>query len=222
MSEVTTNLNCMCASYGLDPRLGDYKSLAALNDQEILDDLRRWAEDNAGETVRPTGKNMRNLNPIIRDAGDGPALELAWWGYLVGGEPAKFPSINTRSERLQQKPGNMKGRALVPATSWFEMQKPSRDWYSFGLNDLEVFSIAAVTQQGRPTGGDPVTCYSLVMRPARDDLADIHDRMPMLVPPRFAEEWLDPGVGPSTELIDEALEASRELTELVTAQRRPR
>ena len=54
----------MCASYGLDPRFTDTELLAAA-DEAVLEGLRGWAEQNARETVRPTGKNLRNLNPIV-------------------------------------------------------------------------------------------------------------------------------------------------------------
>jgi len=210
----------MCASYDLDPRFGDYKDFARANDREMMQNLRSWAETNAGETLRPTGKNLRNLNPIIRQTTDGPSIEAAWWGYLVGGQPSKFPSINTRSERLQQKPGAMEGRAIVPATSWLEMQKPSRDWYRFSLGGRELFGMAAVTQRGFPAGGDEVTCYSIVMHPARDDLAELHDRMPLLIPGAFAEEWLAGEA--SRELIDAALDAGHEVAERVSATAEPR
>lgn len=205
----------MCASYGLDPRIGDYRSLAAANDLEMIENLRAWAEKNAGETLRPTGKNLRNLNPIVTGSESGRVLELAWWGFLIGGAPSKFPSINTRSERLQEKPGNAKGRALVPATSWFEMQKPSRDWYDFDTGG--VFAMAGVTQTGRIGDEPPVTCYSIVMQPARADLVGIHDRMPLLVPEAFYDEWLDPTATPTRELIDAVLDASREFSEQVRA-----
>ena len=39
----------MCASYGLDPRFTDTELLAAA-DEAVLDGLRAWAEENAGET----------------------------------------------------------------------------------------------------------------------------------------------------------------------------
>jgi putative SOS response-associated peptidase YedK len=135
----------------------------------------------------------------------------------VGGEPAKFPSINTRSERLQQKPGNLAGRAIVPATSWLEMQKPSRTWYRYDLGAPELFGMAAVTQRGIPTGGEPVTCYSIIMQPARDDQAPIHDRMPLLIPASFTQDWLAADVPPSRELMDAALDAGREMTARVRA-----
>lgn len=207
----------MCASYGLDPRFTETEFLAAA-DEAVLDGLRTWANQNAGETLRPTGKNLRNLNPIVVQPEATPLVESAWWGFLVGGEPAKFPSINTRSERLQDRPGGLRTRALVPATSWFEMQKPQRQWHEFTVDDGALFNMAAVTQRGRATDGSWFTCYSIVMRPASDHLSAIHDRMPLLVPASLSHDWLT--AKPTREIIDEALIASDALGERVTA--RPR
>jgi putative SOS response-associated peptidase YedK len=207
----------MCASYGLDPRFTDAELLEAA-DEEVLEGLRGWAEENAGETVRPTGKNLRNLNPIVVQPDTAPTLEPAWWGFLVGGEPSKFPSINTRSERLQDRPGGLKTRALVPATSWFEMKKPERVWHEFLVDDGALFGMAAVTQRGRTTDGAWFTCYSIVMRPAPDHLADIHDRMPLLVPASLSHDWLT--AAPTREIIDEAIAASDEIAARVLS--RPR
>ena len=77
--------------------------------------------------------------------------------------------------------------------------------------------MAGVTQTGRIGDEPPVTCYSIVMQPARDDLVGIHDRMPMLVPEAFYDEWLDPAATPTRELIDAVLDASREFSEQVRA-----
>lgn len=207
----------MCASYGLDPRFTDAELLTAA-DEAVLDGLRAWADENAGETVRPTGKNLRNLNPIVVQPDAAPILEPAWWGFLVGGEPSKFPSINTRSERLQDRPGGLKTRALVPATSWYEMKKPERVWHEFLVDDGALFGMAAVTQRGRTADGTWFTCYSIVMRPAPDGLADIHDRMPLLIPASLSHDWLT--AEPTREIIDEAIAASDEVAARVTA--RPR
>jgi putative SOS response-associated peptidase YedK len=207
----------MCASYGLDPRFTDAELLTAA-DEAVLDGLRAWADENAGETVRPTGKNLRNLNPIVVQPDAAPTLEPAWWGFLVGGEPSKFPSINTRSERLQDRPGGLKTRALVPATSWYEMKKPERVWHEFLVDDGALFGMAAVTQRGRTADGTWFTCYSIVMRPAPEGLADIHDRMPLLIPASLSHDWLT--AEPTREIIDEAIAASDEVAARVTA--RPR
>ena len=207
----------MCASYGLDPRFTDAEVLAAADDA-VLEGLRTWAEENAGETIRPTGKNLRNLNPLIVQPDAAPTLEPAWWGFLVNGGPAKFPSINTRSERLQERPGGAKSRALVPATSWYEMQKPSRQWNEFIIDDGTLFGMAAVTQRGRTADGEWYTCYSIVMRPAPDHLVELHDRMPLLIPASLSHDWLT--ASPSREIIDEAILASDEMAARVQA--RPR
>jgi putative SOS response-associated peptidase YedK len=208
----------MCASYGLDPRFTDAELLAEA-DEAVLDGLRSWAEKNAGETLRPTGKNLRNLNPVIVDAGDSAVLESAWWGYLVDGAPARFPSINTRSERLQDRPGGLRSRAIVPSTGWYELQKPDRVWHEFGLGAGVVFGMAAVTQRGRTPDGQWTTCYSIVMRPAPAHLAALHDRVPVLIPTAFAQDWLS--AEPSRELIDQALLEAASLDERVRAEPRP-
>ncbi|MFK0403685.1 SOS response-associated peptidase family protein [Microbacterium sp. NPDC090225] len=207
----------MCASYGLDPRFTDAELLAEA-DADVLDGLRQWAQQNAGETLRPTGKNLRNLNPVVVDADGQTALEPAWWGFLVNGEPAKFPSINTRSERLQERPGSLKTRALVPATGWFEMKKPERVWHEFGMGGGTLFGMAAVTQRGRTADGEWFTCYSIVMRPAPAHLVDVHDRMPVLIPTAFAHEWLT--AQGDRELIDEALLAAASLDDRVAVTAR--
>lgn len=204
----------MCASYGLDPRFTETELLDGVDDA-VLEGLRSWAEGNAGETLRPTGKNLRNLNPVLRDVDGETTLEPAWWGFLVDGQPARFPSINTRSERLQERPGALKARALVPATGWYELKKPERVWHDFGLDSGALFGMAAVTQRGRTADGEWFTCYSIVMRPAPEHLAAIHDRMPVLIPTTFAREWL--AAQGDRELIDEALLAAASLDDRVVA-----
>lgn len=206
----------MCASYGLDPRFEDDDFVDVL-DTELLRSLRTWAEGNANETLRPTGKNLRNLNPILVSRDDAPALELGWWGYLVDGEPAKFPSINTRSERLQQRPAALSGRAIVPVTCWFEMQKPSRTWYGFGERNHALLGLAAVTQRGRTSDGASFTCYSIIMQPAAAQVAAVHDRMPILIPAEFALEWLGSAARPG-DLLEVAVNESVAMSERLLAE----
>lgn len=208
----------MCASYGVDPRFPDAELLAEA-EESLIEELRAWAESNAGETLRPTGRNLRNLSPIVVDADGRAALEPAWWGFLVNGEPARFPSINTRSERLQERPGALRSRALVPATGWYELKKPDRVWHEFGLDTGALFGMAAITQRGRTADGQWYTCYSIVMRPAPAHLADVHERMPVLIPTAFARDWLS--AQGDRELIDEALLAAASLDERVVAAARP-
>ncbi|GAB3601293.1 SOS response-associated peptidase family protein [Microbacterium tumbae] len=204
----------MCASYGLDPRFTDAELLAEV-DAEVLEGLREWAARNAGETLRPTGRNLRNLNPLLVSRDGDAAREAAWWGYLVNGEPARFPSINTRSERLQEQAGGARMHAIVPATGWFELQKPDRVWHEFGLEEGTLFGMAAVARRARMSDGGWITCYSVVMRPAPAHLVGLHDRMPVLIPATFAHEWLTSDAG--RDVVDEALSSAASLDERVRA-----
>ena len=200
----------MCASYGLDPRFTD-DDYQAVVDSAVLDGLRDWAARNDGEILRPTGKNLRNLNPLVTDPS---TLELGWWGYLVNGAPASFASINTRSERLAQTKGALPARAIVPVSFWREMAKPSRVWHHFSAPGNELLGLAAVTRPGRTADGAEYTCYSIVMQPAAPHLAHIHDRMPLLINPGFAEEWLT-AKNPGADLLDAALSASAPINESI-------
>lgn len=205
----------MCASYGLDSHFTD-PDLFSAADAATIAELRVWAAENEGKTLRPTGINARNLNPLLVPKGaDAARLTPAWWGYLVDGKPAGFPSINTRIERLIDRPGNAKRRAIVPATKWFELQKPAQVWHRYDLGDGAIFGLAAVAQLGRTSDGTDYICYSIVMRDAPPETAAIHDRMPLLITPEASDVWLH--AEPSREVLEHTLEASAALASRVRA-----
>ncbi len=206
----------MCASYGLDPRIGDYASFAAAHDTAAMQSLLAWAEANEGAVIRPTGRIARNLNPVIRGAN----FERAWWGFLANGEPVKFPSINTRVESLLDKPGKANKRVLVPASYWFEHEKPSKTRYAFTLPGRELFGIAAIAQTARLDEGT-ITTYSIVTQPAAAHITDIHDRMPLVIAPSMYASWLDEGLQGSRELVEAAAASSAELVPRVLAAADP-
>lgn len=206
----------MCASYGLQIKAAEIDELFQFDERTQIAEIAAWLDQYGDDVLKPTGRIERKLNPIVQEGTHGRMATLAWWGYLVGGLPAKWPSINTRSERLRERPTSAQGRALIPATEWFEFEQPSKRKWSFSTGEL--FAMAAVTQPGKPVDGDRVTCYSIVMQPARPDQAHIHDRMPLLLPQSFFNEWLAPNEPTSAHLIDAALDAGREVTGLVSAR----
>lgn len=213
----------VCSSYGLDSRF-DPEAWQSVIDARLLEQLCARAAGAAPaatrtETLRPTGIGLRNLNPLFCADESGKRLELldAWWGYLVDGKPATFPSLNTRSERLRTAPGVMKQRGIIPASTWFEKRKTDGGWFEFRDGD-QLLGIAAVVRPGRLPDGTEFTCYSMVMQPSPERLASIHDRMPLVLPSSFASTWLDQREAPSAELIDAALDAGAELRSRIHAK----
>lgn len=78
--------------------------------------------------------------------------------------------------RVENRPGGLKGRGIIPSTVWGELKKPERVSHEFALDSRALFGTATVTQRGRAADGEWFTCYSVVMRPAPPHLPGIHDR----------------------------------------------
>jgi putative SOS response-associated peptidase YedK len=201
----------MCASYGLEPGFNGDEWVDHIADG-MLEALRDWATDNGGRVLKPTGIRARNLNPIFVSTEE---LTPGWWGYLQDGAAAKFPSINSRSERLAQSSRPLPKRAIVPASHWREFQQPSKTLHHLSDNG-RLLGLAAVTRAGRTADGAEFTCYSLVMRPAAPQIESVHDRMPLLISPEFTDEWLESDA-PAGALLAGAIAASQALSERITA-----
>ena len=204
----------MCASYGLDPRFPGYREYRrGLISLATVNGMVAWVVGNDGATIRPTGKNLRNLNPIIQHGN----LVTAWWGQIVGGEPAKFPSINTRLERVLSSPGLANKRVLIPLSEWYEYQKPAKTRYA--MSSESPFMLAGLTTQGRLADASEFTCYSIITGPPAPQLAVIHDRMPLVLPTAFFDDWLDPTSKGSRSLVEAAIAASDSIAAEFTARR---
>ena len=205
----------MCASYGLQLLPEDLEDFPTLNEKTLDSTVAEWFHENFGTVVRPTGINLRNLNPIVR----GDRFELAWWGRIVDGAPAEFPSINSRLERVQERPGMANQRALIPATGWYEYQKPTKTRYAMASGI--PFAFAGLTTSGRLADGSIYTCYSIITGPATPQLEVIHGRMPLVIPSEFFDEWLDPDAQGSRALVDATITAHESIADGFSARLAP-
>lgn len=133
----------MCASYGLGGGTGgrlpyDLEPMSEQGPQGLLDE---WMRGHNG-SAKITGKNARNLNPVIHTFDGGRDLALGWWWLWVGNAPAKFSAFNARDDNLLGRAWKspFQRRAILPAT-WY-IEKKVR----FHLPEDEVFGIAAITR----------------------------------------------------------------------------
>ncbi|PKB25945.1 putative SOS response-associated peptidase YedK [Novosphingobium kunmingense] len=123
---------------------------------------------------------------------EGRARAMAWGFPLVlkgrRGQPLKpKPVTNARDDKLATafwRDSFARRRCLVPVSQWAEPRGPTgrmtRSWYA--LPDREVIAVAGLWRH-TPEWGD---CYTLVMADASPWMADVHDRMPVILDP---EEW---------------------------------
>ncbi len=136
------------------------------------------------------------------------------------GEPAKFPAINARVEGLAGSgawSGPLKSRrGLVPATEYYE--KGHR--FALPEEPKGLFAFAGLWNVTKTPDDQWMVSYAIVTQPAAPHIASIHDRMPLILPREFYDEWLDPTRTGDQDLLDEAVAASRPLGERLQISQR--
>lgn len=112
------------------------------------------------------------------------------WGYhLSDGKRI----INARSETAAQKAmfadGIRQRRCLIPAQHYYEWEKADgrKVKYAIEPKDSNGFFLAGIY---RMEAGKPV--FTVLTRNAAEDIAFIHERMPVILPNEAASDWLNP------------------------------
>nr|MDT0657802.1 SOS response-associated peptidase [Micromonospora sp. DSM 115978] len=145
--------------------------------------------------------------PIVRisDRLGGPVLSVARWGLLPSwARDARGAArmINARAETVATSSAYARPfarrRCLVPADGWYEWVRRDgggKQPYFMTLAEGGVLAFGGVWSVWRGAGEPVLTC-SVVTTAAVGDLALVHDRMPLLLPPRRWAAWLGSGADP--------------------------
>lgn len=134
----------------------------------------------------------------------GDMLRTMVWGFplaqksKVTGQPLKpRPVNNTRADKLDSfmwRWSFEERRCLIPVTEFAEAEGESgnktRTWFS--LPDSHIFAVAGIWKQTDEWGA----AYSMVMTEACVHVADVHDRMPVILRPDQWQAWTE---GPPEE-----------------------
>lgn len=149
--------------------------------------------------------NIAPTQPVLvvrRESPAGPRrAALLRWGLIPAGgpEPGR-PLINARAETAATLPSFRdafrRRRCLVPADGFYEWMGPRgrpRQPMLIRLKDARPFALAGLWEPPTTTGEveNVGTCTILTTGP-NALLAEIHDRMPVILGPEEGEGWLDP------------------------------
>ena len=186
--------------------------------------------------VRPTDQ-VPILLKTLEDRNDPsselvPRAALAQWWLTPPFSPvlrSKYPTFNARSETVTEKPtfrsAIVNQRAVLPAIGYFETQKsgptpvphyiapPSGLLYFAGLYSWWKDPAADPDDPGRWH-----LTTTMLTQQATGALADIHDRMPVILDHDSIDEWIDPRTRGDRLLVDATVAASATLSEQLHAE----
>ena len=159
--------------------------------------------DHYGLTAIPAFTGSYNIAPsaeipVIRYHPDRePAV--CHWGFIPHWvkEPVLKP-INARVETLTEKPyfrdAFRQRRCLIPANGYYEwrVEAGRKQPYFIRMKGADLFSFAGLWSSWQGPDG-PVESCVIITTAAKEELVEIHDRMPAIIEPDNYDAWLDAG-----------------------------
>jgi len=138
-----------------------------------------------------------NANPYV--------ITVSAWGFRP--EWADWrdvtPVINARAETVASKPYFWQAfqtkRCLVLADGFYEWQRTGKGKrpYRITLKTGEPFAFAGLWSMGRDGQGRPWSTFAMITTEANRLVAQIHNRMPVILHPEDEAIWLNPEASPA-------------------------
>jgi putative SOS response-associated peptidase YedK len=218
----------MCGRY-VSPAQAEMERYWELADAQIRDPLAQRFN------ISPTA-----IVPMLRLGDDGTLEEVAArWGLIpFWWKAAKPPRLtfNARSEEAATKPmwchPASKARCLVPVMGWYEWKEIERvdpatgevtkakQPYFIRLPGGRPIAFAGLMSRRNIEGDNSEFTCAILTRDAAGPAADVHSRMPVVLPKDAEAAWLDPALTDATAAIGLAREFS--VTEFVHYPVNPR
>lgn len=144
--------------------------------------------------------------PVVRlaAAGDKRELSLLKWGLVPFW--SKDPTIgnrliNARSETAREKPAFRdafkKRRLLIPASGFYEWknEEHGKQPYFITAKNRELLSLAGLWERWDQGPEQPLETFTILTTEPNPLVAELHNRMPVIIPPQSFAAWLDPLTG---------------------------
>jgi putative SOS response-associated peptidase YedK len=139
--------------------------------------------------------------PIVR-AGKATPRECAMvrWGLVPSwakDEKMGARMINARGETVAEKPSFRSAvksrRCLIPADGFYEWVRTGdgKQPHFVHFSDGRVFAFAGLWERWDKGEGEPLETCTIITTTPNDLLADLHDRMPVILPADHFTEWLE-------------------------------
>lgn len=167
-------------------------------------------EEPPEEVIAPSW-NVAPTDPVYAVVQkDQRQLRVLRWGLVPSwSKDAKGAArmINARVESLRDKPAFRKAyatrRCLVPADGYYEwkVEGASKQPWFLSDRDHHPLAMAGLYEHWKSPDGEWLSTCTIITTSAPDELGEIHDRTPLLVPRRHWALWLDAAVSDPAELL---------------------
>ena len=159
--------------------------------ERILEELNR---KNTPENLKTSGEIFpSDVVPVLANSRRQDVQPFAMrWGYSF---PGGRPVINARAETAAEKPlfrdGMRQRRCLIPASSYFEWERREgqKTKYAIRPAGAEMLYLAGIYHLENHDGA-VIPSFAILTRSAAPEIAFIHYRMPVILPPDCARDWL--------------------------------
>jgi putative SOS response-associated peptidase YedK len=134
-----------------------------------------------------------------------PDGKRAWWKKPL--KELRLATFNARAETVAEKPfyrsAFKRTRCLIPASGYYEWQtigKEKQPFY-FTRRDGQIITIAGLWSEwtNPETGKSQNTCAMIITGPNKF-VAEVHDRMPVILEEKQFDAWLDDSAIPASLL----------------------
>jgi putative SOS response-associated peptidase YedK len=129
-------------------------------------------------------------------------LDRLLWGLIphwVKDEKGGRRPVNARAETISTLPSfkdaYKRRRCLLPVDSFFEWKATkgasAKQPFAIGMKSGEPFAIAAIWENWKRPGTEEwVRTFAVLTTTANELMSEIHDRMPVIIPPESYDHWL--------------------------------
>lgn len=131
---------------------------------------------------------------LLRSSPQGMMIDYLNWGWAPHWATRMQKPINARVEKVAESKFYRQvwpHRCVIPANGWYEWVDeggPRKQPYYIHLKNHHPMFFAAI---GEFDGNEERNGFVIITADAEGGLLDVHDRRPIVLPPRSAREWLD-------------------------------
>jgi putative SOS response-associated peptidase YedK len=151
------------------------------------------------------------LVPVIISQGANQVV-LMHWGLIPHwakeGKTA-YKMINARMETLARRPAFRSllavNRCMIPASGYYEWRAEARGGktpYYIHPTSQEFFAFAGLYDVWTNPDGDNVHTFTIVTKDADEFMAQLHNRMPVILERDLEDAWLDREITSANEVLD--------------------